>query len=297
VIGYVTPELTGFLNEYVDVKYYLQENFYYDYEFSEEERAEEFYGNIEEGDDVKYTKIEIKAPSKYLTEDLYMSAQAPFHAIYAASIAQYSTVLWFVMFFTASLFASWVAGLIIFKDMRSKWGVKSLTITGLFNILTIIVVLLSAMFMRTKNVSEEAAAVIEEARKKGYVWKRRLGVVFSLLILPLMLYVSGVGIFMLDQVWELFFNSYTYWTFSDLIGTGIVLVVGKLVFMGVVIVTALLMRAKKEDISLFERAKALNIGVLVFQPKDGKKLLFVGVFSVLFLFFSWGLVELLKLTL
>lgn len=296
VLGHVSPEVTGYLKEYTTVEYYIESDFYMGSDFSAEERAEEFFGDVGSGSDVKYTKIEIRAPSKYLTSDLYMGQHSPVHTYYTSAIAKYPTPVWFVLFFTASVVSSFLAGFVIFKDMRSRWGAKRLVVTGLANVFTLVGVIISAMLMRTKNMKPEAEDLVKELRKKGYVWKRRLASVLVLFLIFPLLALGGIFLSLIGMVGELFMYGSHYGT-EEAIAAGLAGLIVCFIFIAVIsIVLMLLLNVKDADRELFRKAKEYRLSPMVFQPKDGKKIPFIILFSLLFLSLSWLIVEVMQLT-
>jgi len=129
VMDYVKPELYPEIKAYSEIDYFFREN------FDVPEELSNFFAGTDTKD-LKYTKIKINPPSKYLTEDLWIREGAPFKVFLADSVNRFP--FWFGLFFfvVCSCLASLLSGIIIF-------GIKGVSklkfmLFGLWNFLTLI---------------------------------------------------------------------------------------------------------------------------------------------------------------
>ncbi len=153
VLDYVKPKLYGTIKPYTkEVKYYWQS-----YGLGNE--FEDFY----RGDNIKYTKIEINAPSKYLTEDLWMKRGTPPTVAVADLFAKHPLIDYFLAAILWSAVAGVIAGLIIFKKSRK---IKRYALLGLCNVFSIIGLVVGTIFTQTKKIEKEKKEKIKEYQKE-----------------------------------------------------------------------------------------------------------------------------------
>ncbi|RLC45659.1 MAG: hypothetical protein DRI23_13245 [Candidatus Cloacimonadota bacterium] len=155
VLGHVTPKLNNEIKAYTKIGYYYQR--YLDtYEFKS------FYGNLE--NNIKYTKIEIEAPSKYYTKDICFKQQAPSNIIYANSlcsfISNHSIIALITLILLISFLAGGISGIFIFRNF------KDFAILGLANIFSIIGLIIAIMTVKTSRREEE---IIRKLKHSGYL--------------------------------------------------------------------------------------------------------------------------------
>ncbi len=161
VEGHVTPKLyseieEGKVNYFVDRYYHVPEE------------LSSFF-NGKKIINLKYTKIKINTPSKYLTKDLWIKDSPPAHIVLDSFINR-SVWLWGIIFFIlSSCLASMFAGMITFrKDQPSK---KKFALFGLWNFLTLIGFAVASMFLRTKKLKPELE---QQLKSQGLtVWDSR----------------------------------------------------------------------------------------------------------------------------
>lgn len=163
VLGFVTPEIYQDIKNYTTTKYYSQSSRYILQDFKN------FYQGDYDGN-LDYTKIEIKAPSKFLTDDLWVNNTKPANVDYANSLANSSWGLFFLglaIFLIASYAAAVLIGLIVFKGLRNR-KIFKFALSGLFNALTIIGLIIAMVFWPTKDMKPGDEQFFEEAKKRGY---------------------------------------------------------------------------------------------------------------------------------
>ncbi|HOK34729.1 MAG TPA: hypothetical protein PLB19_01145 [Candidatus Paceibacterota bacterium] len=269
IIGYRSPKIFEEIKNYTEVKYFIN-NLIVDSDVNEIEinkgidELENFYSDSSEND--KYTKIEIKAPSKFLVDDLWINPEAPLKVYYSSFIAQYGVLIEIILLILISMVASIVAGWLIFRDLRNKNGIFKLALVGLSNCFSLIGLIIATIFLRTKAEDEKVSSLLKEIKQKGYMWKRRLAVI--LLIVVLSLFISGL----LSSL--------------DFIVPFLVLVF-----------TLFIRRIKPEDKPLFAQLKSAGYSLWLFIPKDKRKFIFVPLFSLIFVNISLLIVKLIEITL
>ena len=163
VMGHVTPEL------YPEIKKESQVNYFIDEYYDVPKELSPFFNGKKEIENLNYTKIKIDAPSRYLTEDLWIKDSAPADVVLADFIKR-SVWLWGIIFFIlSSCLASMFAGVIAFrKDQPSK---KKFALFGLWNFLTLIGFWIASLFLRTKKLKPELE---QQLKSQGIVvWDNR----------------------------------------------------------------------------------------------------------------------------
>jgi len=263
VIGYVSPKV------FQDIKSYTKTEYYFDGYASFASGLKNFYSGQKQN--VKYTKVEINAPSKFLTDDLWFSNQAPIKTYYSTFVAKHPIVSAIILFILSSIIAGILAGLIVFKDLRRK-PIK-LGLIGLSNFLTIVGLIITTVLEGTKNKNESVDVLLTEFKQKGYIWKRRTATILFFLAAPFLIF----GAFVL--------LSLRYFDFTEYGLPIAALVVGFII-----------KRIKTEDKGLFEQLKLSGYSSWSFRPKDKLKIAFVPIFSVSFLVISWLLVKFIELS-
>lgn len=163
VMGHVTPKLYPEIKMDSEVTYFVA-NYYYP-----QEELKSFFNYKQYFRDLKYTKIKINPPSKYLTQDLWIEMYAPANIVIGTSIINYAFI-WGLFFFTlTSYLASMLAGKLTFK--KDKSSLNKLGLFGLWNFLTIIGFAIATLFMRTKKLEPELESRLKKSGLK--VWDGR----------------------------------------------------------------------------------------------------------------------------
>lgn len=129
VIDYVEPEL------YPEIKPYTETNYYFGKNFDVPKDLSDFFGSSDTKD-LKYTKIKIDPPSKYLTEDLWIKRRTPLRVFLADSINRFQFWFGLSFFIVCSCLASLLSGMIIFGFKRAS-KIK-FALFGLCNFLSLI---------------------------------------------------------------------------------------------------------------------------------------------------------------
>lgn len=152
VLDYVTPEIYPDIENYVTIKYYEMEQMYY---IAQE--LESFYPDTK--DKLKYTRIDLNAPSKLLTEDLYFKETAPEEINYASKVSGIFTqkgISWLVLAILSFITGALV-GYIIFRQPL-KFG-----LIGLANLVSIIGLIVAVIFVKTKDIDKDLKKKIKSS--------------------------------------------------------------------------------------------------------------------------------------
>lgn len=164
VMDYVEPEL------YQEIKSETTTNYFFQSHYSVPEELRDFFFGQERIQDLKYTKIKVSPPSKFLTQDLWMTVSAP-AKIKTIDFIERNTFLWgLIIFILSSCLASLISGLIIFRN-DSPSTIKFL-LFGIFNFLTLLGILIlsyvlkiSKRFTNTQQMIEQRANFKQVLRK------------------------------------------------------------------------------------------------------------------------------------
>ena len=278
IIGHVSPKIFQDIETYSETEYYIGNRYTYP---QVDNDAAEFLG-ITTGD-LKYTRISIEAPSKFLTEDLWITARAPLKTILASAIINHLALIGITLFLLISLLAGIISSLILFKKTKPGF-------TGLFNIVTILGVVAATFVIGTKERSDEIKPLLSQLKEKGYLWKRKLA---AILFLPGLvgIIVSGMSVYYIIDTLSYEYGRNNFFRKEDSwVATGTILIT-----LVVVLVALFSRRIKEEDRALFEKLKARKYSSWSFYPKDKKKIAFSPVFSVIFIILSSFIIWLIKL--
>jgi hypothetical protein len=183
VMGHVTPELYPEIEFDSEVKYYTYEGRYYP-------ELTSFFKTTVYPKGMDYTLININPPSKFLTRDLWIEEKAPANVVRTKFIGDHIFGIGIIAFVLSSIMASLFAGLIFFRKDVSK---RRLALFGLWNFLTIIGVIIAAVFLKTKEIDDKLRKLV---REKGLVVRardvRKIGfvIVFSIFFLVIT-YIIG----------------------------------------------------------------------------------------------------------
>lgn len=198
VLDYVEPELYNAIKADTEVNY-----FFIDLLYSSDELKDFFAGynkdfttyysfgaqtpGLTSGfkiQNVKYTKIKINVPSKYLTQDLWMEVSAPLKVKAADFVNRFEVVWGFIFFILCSCLASLLSGIIIFKDTASK---IKLFLFGLWNSLTLIGFSIAA-YLNSREIQQNNVSL-------GKIITRTL--LTALLVLILLLFLLFFIVFIM----------------------------------------------------------------------------------------------------
>ncbi|MDI3474060.1 MAG: hypothetical protein PWR30_383 [Candidatus Woesearchaeota archaeon] len=165
VVGHVTPELYPGIKQQTKVTYFI------DSWYTPETELQSFFNGKEEIENLKYTKIKINAPSKYLTEDLWIENSAPISVSIKSFLARIAWLWGIILFVILSMISSLLAGLVSFR--RDPLPRKKLILHGLWNCLTFIGFLIATILMKTRqtnNKSQESDGTSRDYRKVLYIF-------------------------------------------------------------------------------------------------------------------------------
>ena len=263
VIGHVTPKIFRGIKSYSKIDYFLGEY---------SETPPQKFHNPASGK-MKYTRIEINAPSKFLKDDLWIDKRTPLRSYVLSFIADKEQFLIasILIFILSSLLAGVAAGLYVFPEMRNRTGATRLGLLGLSNCLTILGVTIAAYHLKAKEPSPEIDQVLNELKGRGYIRKRRIA--FHLFILS----------FYFLLLLPISFLSHPAKLISTLLGPHMPIIVISAVIITPIIATILLLN-RKEDNPLFERLKSYSYSPTFLIDKRKSK--FIVLFSISYLVIS-----------
>ena len=141
VIGHVSPKV------FQDIKSYTKTEYYIDNHADFGEDLKNFYGG--ESKNVKYTKIDISAPSKFLTDDLWIGRHSPLKTYYSSFVAMHPGICTILLLILSSFITGILAGWTIFKELRKN--IVKLGLVGLSNCLSLVGLIVVTHFNMPKG--------------------------------------------------------------------------------------------------------------------------------------------------
>jgi len=279
IIGHVSPKV------FQDIKSYTKTEYYVDNYASFADDLKNFYSG--QNQNIKYTKIEINAPSKFLTDDLWINNQAPIKTYYSTFVAKNPITSAIILLILSSIMAGILAGMFIFRELRKN--IVKLGLIGLSNCLSIFGLLITTVLVGTKNKNESVEPLLAEIKQKGYFWKRRLATILFFVAIPFLVF----GMFALPSLIREIGYSMKYFDFMNFAIPALIIYILPITAL---VVSFIIKRIKIEDRNLFEQLKSVGYSSWSFQPKDKMKYVFVPIFSISFLIISWLLVTLAGFT-
>jgi len=264
ILGHKSPEIFENIKPYTETEYFIDDF------FSLEGELETFYKS--DNGTLKYTKIEIEAPSKFLKQDLWVSTTSPLRTYCTLFFAQQPFLSGITLLALSSVIASLIIGLLVFRELRSPRGILKLGLIGFSNCLSIIGLISATSIAKTKTDNGNLKTVLKELKEKGYPLKRRIAAVLFISSLPIL--TAGTVLHLLTQM-----------------------PAQLLLIPTISLIPALLLKKiKKEDKPLFKELKSSNYSTWTLLPVDKSKYIFVPLFSLFFLFVSLLVVKIVKIT-
>ncbi len=286
VLGHVTPDV------FPDIKSFTKTEYFRDKSAQLiDVRYNGFYNGVTE--DVKYTKIEINAPSKYFTDDLWMENSAPLRTYYQSFIADQALPEFAILLVLCSAITGLLAGWLLFGEWRNWEGVKKFGLIGLANCFTILGLIAVILPAKTAKDLQDAASLMKSVKEKGYYWRRRISLGIMIVDFPFLLVSILMLFFVIPQEfshWYAYSDSFLGMFISPLV---LMTLVPIIIFLPAVLLGG---RIKEGDKQLFEELKQKNYSSWTFQPKDRRKIRFIVLYSIFFLIISWIIVKLLVLS-
>ncbi len=290
IIGAVRLKI--FKDKRIQTKYYIDkyafiprglENFYQ----SDKHTTYNLLGQKITSDDTYnliYTKIDINVPSKLLKKDLIIEQKAPIKVRLLLFLIKHSLVITIFLFILISLITSVLTGLIVFK---TSLKFRKLVLLGLSNCLSILGIMWATTIIKTKEDNKELKSVLYELKSKKYFLKRKIAAFLFFAVLPLIIFCLLIIPFLIKElILRGFVNVLLSEWQSFLIVYGIPSLILTIIYF--------LAKIKKKDEQLFKVLRDHNYSSWGFTPQDKRKLIFIPVFSVLFLIMSVVLIELIK---
>lgn len=271
ILGHVSPRIFNDIRPFTTTEYYVNGHI----------RSTEPMDNFirDSFSSLNYTKIEIDAPSKFLTKDLWISRRPPFRTFIASTVAEYPVIMGIFLLIVSSVLTGIIVGWIMFRDLRNK--IPTLALIGLANCLSIIGVIVATVLARTRILTGETKELFTKIGALGY-WRKRI-LATALFIYSIPFLFTGFILFPIFDGLGFDFNIFGILT---------VYVLPVIAFMFALDN----MRVKEKDRALFEQLKGNNITTQILHPINTSKFAFIPVYSVSFLFISWLLVKLVEVS-
>jgi len=130
VMDHVTPKVYPAIKTDTEVTYFTDNN------YSPSDELSDFFYSQRNIQNLKYTKIKISVPSKYLSEDLWIENKSPTKIKMTTLIIENPVSLGILFFLLISILASLISGSVVFRKYEPSW--LKFGIFGIFNSLTII---------------------------------------------------------------------------------------------------------------------------------------------------------------
>lgn len=185
IIGFVPNEIPKSYKENTTAKYYAVSNFEANESIIQGKQGENpFFEGFEMPANLEYTSFEIKSEAKNFTEDIYISKNVYTKALYSHFIYEYSTWLMIIFLLVASMLASLLSALTVFKETRHGAGTLKFFLLGLFNLLSILVFLIAAFLVKTNVLPKEKEKKYRELGQ-FYAWGAMIFDLRKLAFLPL----------------------------------------------------------------------------------------------------------------
>ncbi len=271
ILGHVSPRIFNDIRDFTTTEYYVNGHI----------RSTEPMDNFLRGSfsSLNYTKIEIDAPSKFLTKDLWISRRPPFRTFIASTVAEYPVIMGIFLLIVSSVLTGIIVGWIMFRDLRNK--IPTLALIGLANCLTIIGVIVATVRARTRIITDESKELFAEIGNKGY-WNKR--------ILATLLFIFSI---------PFLFTGFILFPIFDGLGYDFNIFLILLVYVLPIIAFMFALdnlRVKEEDRGLFKQLKESSLSTQTLHGINTTKFAFIPVYSISFLFISWLLVKLVEVS-
>ena len=160
VMGLVSPEIPNDISSYTKVTYYSNENSYPILPAS-------FKTNSANPAGFDYTQIQIDAPSKLLTSDLWVSNFAPLRTNLDKLVINTSFIILLKGLIISSMLSALVTSLLVFKQARSR-NFWKYSLIGLANIFSLIAVIVVVSLLRTGTIKPDDQHLFDAIKAKGY---------------------------------------------------------------------------------------------------------------------------------
>lgn len=261
VLGLVSPEIFNDIKNYTTVEYFTDGN------ISNVSYLKGFFNKVKMGP-IRYTKIVIEAPSKLLTEDLWIKSKPPIGIWLISFIADHIFLSKVIYLAVCSFITGIVAGFITLKPLRKK--IFKLGIVGLSNCFSILGLIVATHYLKVSNYSNLNNTVTITRIKGHAFWRRFIGT----LMLIVSLFYSIGSIYWINTL----LSKKTLWMESTIIPNPVSLLVPFL-FLAL---SVKMVYPKPND------SCTLNISEND-QQLGQRKISFVILYSFLFLFNNWVL--------
>ncbi|MFZ2190534.1 MAG: hypothetical protein WA057_00605 [Candidatus Magasanikiibacteriota bacterium] len=276
VLGYVTPQVFDSIQNFTQVKYFynngLLESSFYD-------AFKNFYNSNK--DDLKYTRIDINSPSKLFSQDLWIDQTIPIKTYWTFFLAKHNFVSGILIFLLTSFITGVFAGMIVFKNLRRK--IVKLGCLGLTNCLSIFSLIIFTLFINTKPTKSDGEILLTEIKQKKYFLRKKISNTVFLFNVPFLLFSFCLLYLIVPESINNGFAEDLY--IPTLLASIPFVILGFTLYFG---------KINKEDRLLFTQLKTLGYSTWTLLPKDKAKVIFILLYSLLFLINTWWIIRLIK---
>jgi hypothetical protein len=260
IIGSVEPELFGFLGNYADVSYRVGGNLY----LPEEIALPSFITS--DTQNIDYTSIFLRAPSSYYADDLWMSRGIPYRARLAKFIALSPYVISALLYAICSLLAAIIAGYLIFRKKEIRFG--TLAVIGVANCVSIVGPIIAIFNSRIGSLSVSDSQAPDRHKLADFYTRK----ITALVVLIIYLVI-------------IFFEFYYRPEVMGLYGYPIQDILMLVILIPLII---MLFRTNAAERKLLDEMKEIHQSIV---PRNiiANKIIFIILFSLLFLGFTQGI--------
>ncbi|MBU0722650.1 hypothetical protein KJ973_01115 [Patescibacteria group bacterium] len=167
VMGFVSPKV------FQDIKAYTHTEYFIDSDYDKSSELKNFYNNDQNTGKTKYTKIKINAPSKMLTEDLWISKTPPLKTVYSSLFAEHPIISTIFLLILLSIVTGLITSVLVFREARNKKGLIKFGLLSLFNCLSIVGFLIAVKITNTKAIQAEEQEMILKLELKEIIARQR----------------------------------------------------------------------------------------------------------------------------
>ncbi len=284
IMGHVSPKVFKDIKNYAVTEYCINEYI----TDSDRGSLKGFYNG--QNKNYKYTKIDINAPSKYLTDDLWVARNAPMRTYYTSFIITHVFITRIFLWLLTSVLTGILVGWVVFKDLRKN--TLKLALLGLSNCFSVFGLLIATIFVSTKNNPTKADELMCKIKNKGYIWRRRAAIImiyFAIPVLTFTIFISSLLGIVLVSNRQFGIDSY----FLHALFRSLMLCILPIILL---ILARIFKRIKPEDKHLFDQLNTSGYSSWSFKPKDKMKIIFVPLYSISFLIISWLIISYIMLT-
>ncbi|MGC9003523.1 MAG: hypothetical protein ACP5KZ_02310 [bacterium] len=276
IIGYLSPsQLPVRLNKFIDIHYHLA--YRWDWVVSQ------YFFKGKSGRFI-YTVLNLNAPSRLYTDDLWMSTTLPPKKIsWAEWVVERPLLIALPLHFFLSVICAIVAGVLSLKQFKNP---LKLALLGMANFFSIIGLIFALAYTRTRKPQEEN--LLSEISLKNYGLKKGIALVLisgsAISLVLLFAWISNAfvkGSFLFEG----FSPSWEDIAFFPITAFSLI---------GIIFLGLRLANIKEEDKETFLQLEKAGFSTWTLRPRDGGKLLFILIFTFLYVSGVWVIIHLMS---